>query len=295
MSRRRTGRQRFVAGALGPDQPHGLAVARRQRPGVSQRRLRRAGREPTRGRARADRGRRRPDARRDHLRHAECQGGAVRGARGARRIGIDLPIMISGTITDASGRTLSGQTTEAFWNSIRHARARRGRAQLRARRQAAAPLHRGALAHRRHARLRLSECRDCRTRSANTTNPRGDRDICANSRAAAWSTSSAAAAAPRPSTSAPSRGGRRAVAPRACPRRAPALPLSGPRAAHHRPEQPVRQRRRAHQRHRLGEVSQADRGRRLRAAVDVARQQVANGAQIIDVNMDEGMLDSQAP
>src|SRR5690554_5692103 len=35
-------------------------------------------------------------------------------------LGVTLPIMISGTITDASGRTLSGQTTEAFWNSIRH-------------------------------------------------------------------------------------------------------------------------------------------------------------------------------
>ncbi|WP_427980395.1 methionine synthase [Agarivorans sp.] len=34
---------------------------------------------------------------------------------------IELPIMISGTITDASGRTLSGQTTEAFYNSLRHA------------------------------------------------------------------------------------------------------------------------------------------------------------------------------
>ena len=32
------------------------------------------------------------------------------------------PVMISGTITDASGRTLSGQTAEAFWNSLRHAR-----------------------------------------------------------------------------------------------------------------------------------------------------------------------------
>ena len=32
------------------------------------------------------------------------------------------PVVISGTITDASGRTLSGQTTEAFWNSVRHAR-----------------------------------------------------------------------------------------------------------------------------------------------------------------------------
>lgn len=33
---------------------------------------------------------------------------------------VDVPIMVSGTITDASGRTLSGQTTEAFWNSIQH-------------------------------------------------------------------------------------------------------------------------------------------------------------------------------
>src|SRR5450432_1560853 len=36
--------------------------------------------------------------------------------------GTELPIIVSGTITDASGRTLSGQTTEAFWNSIRHAK-----------------------------------------------------------------------------------------------------------------------------------------------------------------------------
>lgn len=35
--------------------------------------------------------------------------------------GSKLPIMISGTITDASGRTLSGQTSEAFWYSVRHA------------------------------------------------------------------------------------------------------------------------------------------------------------------------------
>lgn len=35
--------------------------------------------------------------------------------------GLTLPLMISGTITDASGRTLSGQTPTAFWHSIRHA------------------------------------------------------------------------------------------------------------------------------------------------------------------------------
>ncbi len=33
---------------------------------------------------------------------------------------LDMPVMVSGTITDASGRTLSGQTTEAFWNSVAH-------------------------------------------------------------------------------------------------------------------------------------------------------------------------------
>ncbi|MCU0620267.1 MAG: methionine synthase [Gemmatimonadales bacterium] len=38
------------------------------------------------------------------------------------RRGERVPIMISGTITDASGRTLSGQTTEAFWNAVAHAR-----------------------------------------------------------------------------------------------------------------------------------------------------------------------------
>ncbi|MFH1843693.1 MAG: methionine synthase [bacterium] len=37
------------------------------------------------------------------------------------RRGLDLPVWISGTIVDASGRTLSGQTTAAFWHSVRHA------------------------------------------------------------------------------------------------------------------------------------------------------------------------------
>ena len=40
----------------------------------------------------------------------------------ARETSIQIRIMISGTITDASGRTLSGQTTEAFWFSVRHAK-----------------------------------------------------------------------------------------------------------------------------------------------------------------------------
>src|SRR5690606_6022695 len=38
------------------------------------------------------------------------------------KTGVRLPVWLSVTITDASGRTLSGQTVEAFWNSVRHAR-----------------------------------------------------------------------------------------------------------------------------------------------------------------------------
>ncbi|MDP3774257.1 MAG: homocysteine S-methyltransferase family protein, partial [Gemmatimonadales bacterium] len=44
---------------------------------------------------------------------------AIRGV--LERRGADVPLLVSGTITDASGRTLSGQTLEAFWNSVRHA------------------------------------------------------------------------------------------------------------------------------------------------------------------------------
>lgn len=43
---------------------------------------------------------------------------AINGIKEERNL--DIPVMISGTITDASGRTLSGQTPEAFWNSMSH-------------------------------------------------------------------------------------------------------------------------------------------------------------------------------
>lgn len=48
---------------------------------------------------------------------------AIKAIKDLEAEGLDeLPIWISGTITDRSGRTLSGQTVEAFWNSVRHAR-----------------------------------------------------------------------------------------------------------------------------------------------------------------------------
>ena len=40
----------------------------------------------------------------------------------AETLGQEIPLLVSGTITDRSGRTLSGQTVEAFWNSVRHAK-----------------------------------------------------------------------------------------------------------------------------------------------------------------------------
>ena len=132
--------------------------------------------------------------------------------------------MISGTITDASGRTLSGQTVEAFWNSVRHAAAGCGRAQLRARRQAAAALHRGA-------RRASPMWRSVRYPNAGLPNAFGEYDEQACETAAAdarvrrakgWSTSSAAAAAPPRSTSPTSarrsRGCRRGVPPKLAPR-----------------------------------------------------------------------------
>ena len=48
---------------------------------------------------------------------------AIKAIKDLEAEGMDeLPIWISGTITDRSGRTLSGQTVEAFWNSVRHAK-----------------------------------------------------------------------------------------------------------------------------------------------------------------------------
>ena len=69
----------------GADQPHGLDLARRQQSGLPQRHVRRAGGGLRRAGARADRGRRRPAADRDRVRHAERQGGGLRGAAGVRR------------------------------------------------------------------------------------------------------------------------------------------------------------------------------------------------------------------
>ena len=143
-----------------PDQPHRLDLARREQPGLPRRHVRPAARRLRASRRAAcstaaptsccsRRSSTRSTPRRRSSRSRSCSPSA------ARRV----PVMISGTITDRSGRTLSGQTPEAFWNSVRHAaplsiglNCALGAKEMRA-------AHRRDRPRRRHAGLRLSECR----------------------------------------------------------------------------------------------------------------------------------------
>ena len=83
--------------------------------------------------------------------------------------GVELPVMISATITDRSGRTLSGQTLDAFYVSIGHARPFSVGINCALRRQPDAAVRRRAVAHRRRVRQLPSQRRAARTPSANTT------------------------------------------------------------------------------------------------------------------------------
>ena len=188
------------------DHENRFDLAGRQRPGLPQRELRRAGRRLRRRAARADRRRRGPVAGGDYLRHAECQGGAVRDrnrVRTARRA----------PAADHLGNHHGRLRPHAFWPDHRGVlqlgapcAAARGRAQLRARREGTAPVRRGTRRGRRGAGLLLPE-RGCRTRSASTTTrPSRWRGKWATGHAQDSSTWLAVAAAPRPSTSMPSPG-----------------------------------------------------------------------------------------
>ena len=88
--------------------------------------------------------------------------------------GAAVPLLISVTITDRSGRTLSGQTIDAFWVSIAHARPLLGRHQLRARRPGDAALPHGAGPPRRHLGELLPERRTAERLRRVRRAPRGD-------------------------------------------------------------------------------------------------------------------------
>ena len=206
------------------------------------------------------------------------------------------PVIISGTITDASGRTLSGQVTEAFWDSVRHARPLAVGLNCALGAQRDAPLRRRAVAARRLLRLRATPTPACPTPSASTTRRPTRRPRCsASSPTPASSTSSAAAAAPRPTTS---RRSPRAVDGKAAPRgprpRQPAMRLSGLEPLTITEDSLFVN---------VGERTNITGSARFRnlikdgdydTALAVAAQQVENGAQVIDVNMDEGMIDGVA-
>ena len=118
----RTGRPRFVAGALGPTSRTASLSPKVNDPGfrnTSFDELAASYAEATRGLIEGGVDVLLVETIFDTL-NAKAALFAVRQVLDELALG--LPILVSGTITDASGRTLSGQTVEAFWNSIRHAR-----------------------------------------------------------------------------------------------------------------------------------------------------------------------------
>jgi 5-methyltetrahydrofolate--homocysteine methyltransferase len=219
---------------------------------------------------------------------------AIFGIQGVfEELGVELPLWISGTITDASGRTLSGHTVEAFWNAIRHAR----------------PLIVGL-----NCALGAPSCGPTwRSSPAWPTRswPRTPTPACPTSSAA---TTRRPRQWPRSVASSPgrhrqrrrrllrdrpgARGGTRRRGsrppPRVVPERPSALRLAGLEALNIGEGQPLHQHRRADQRGRLAGLRQADRRGRLRCRPGDRPNQVDGGAQAIDVNMDEAMLDSEA-
>jgi 5-methyltetrahydrofolate--homocysteine methyltransferase len=214
--------------------------------------------------------------------------------RYAGESGKQLPIMISGTITDASGRTLSGQTVEAFWNSISHANllsvglncalgAREMRPYLEelsdkanvfisAYPNAGLPNEFGAYDETPHETAHQVDD----FMQANIVNIVGgccgttpDHIKCIADRAAKY-------------------------APRQLPEVKPYMRLSGLEAVTLTPEANfvnVGERTNITGSPKFSKLILAE---NYEEALTVARQQVEGGAQVIDINMDEGMIDSEA-
>ena len=205
-----------------------------------------------------------------------------------------LPVIISGTITDASGRTLSGQTVEAFCNSIAHAKA--------------LAIGFNCAMGAEQLRPHIAECSSIVTSYVSThpnaglPNEFGEYDQTPEEMASiigefaeqgfvnivggccGTTPDHIRAIADKVST----------ITPRSLPKIKPACRLSGLEAFNIDDESLFVN---------IGErtnitgserFSQLIREENYDEALDVARQQVEAGAQIIDVNMDEGMLDSKA-
>ena len=202
-----------------------------------------------------------------------------------------LPVMISGTITDASGRTLSGQTAEAFWNSLRHIK----------------PLSFGLNCALGAAELRqyidelsgLADCYISAHPNAGLPNEFGGYDETAEEMAdeiAEWARSGllnivGGCCGTSPDHIRAIATAVNGIAPRSIPDINIQCRLSGLEPQNISADSLFVN---------VGErtnVTGSARFKRLiiegdyEAALDVARQQVDSGAQVIDINMDEGMLD----
>jgi 5-methyltetrahydrofolate--homocysteine methyltransferase len=207
--------------------------------------------------------------------------------------GVRLPIMVSGTITDLSGRTLSGQTPTAFWHSVRHA----------------APVTiglncaLGAREMRAHIQEigKVADTLVCAYPNAGLPNEFGLYDESPEATAAMLGEFAEAGLVNVVggccgTTPAHIRAIAQAVAgkkPRPLPGMRPLMRLSGLEPFTLTPDIPFVN---------VGERTNVTGSAKFRklikngefaAALDVAREQVASGAQVIDVNMDEGLLDSE--
>ena len=211
----------------------------------------------------------------------------------AEASGVRLPLMISGTITDASGRTLSGQVTEAFWNSVAHGR----------------PLSvglncaLGAKALRRYVQelSRIAPVFVSAHPNAGLPNEFGQYDetpeymaeILGEFARSGLVNLVGGCCGTTPAHIRAIAEAVRGVPPRLRPTIEPRCRLSGLEPLTIGPESLFVN---------VGERTNVTGSRKFarlilsgdyERAIEVARQQVENGAQMIDVNMDEGMLDSQ--
>ncbi|MGC9402338.1 methionine synthase [Vibrio genomosp. F10 str. 9ZC157] len=209
-------------------------------------------------------------------------------------MGITLPVMISGTITDASGRTLSGQTTEAFYNALRHVK----------------PISFGLncalgpdeLREYVSELSRISECSVSAHPNAGLPNAFGEYDLSPEDMAEhvkEWAESGflnliGGCCGTTPEHIRQMAEAVEGVTPRQLPDIPVACRLSGLEPLTISKESLFVN---------VGErtnVTGSARFKRLikeelyDEALSVAREQVENGAQIIDINMDEGMLDAEA-
>ena len=208
--------------------------------------------------------------------------------------GEEVPIIVSGTITDASGRTLSGQTVEAFWHSIRHVdlfcaglNCALGAEQIRPFLDALSTVADTLVSVYPNAGLpnEFGEYDQSPEAMANIIKEFADSGL-VNFVGGCCGTT--------PDHIKAIANAVKDIQPRIIPDIAPLTKLSGLEPVIIRPESNFIN---------VGErtnVTGSARFRRLikednyEEALSVARQQIENGAQVIDVNMDEGLLDSEA-